>query len=158
MALAIGGIEDEYPHPLMLDPAQLMPFLRVNKLAQRFAPEYAPYNHLACAIQAQPGACDAGVDSDFYMPGSMMTKIDTPPFYANFEGAEALSTAGGLQVDIHSRVLDGNFDPIPGLFAIGLTAGSMFQNTYPHSLNCLSHTRNCTFGYMVGKYLSGDES
>ncbi len=102
--------------------------------------------------------CDAGVDSDFYMPGSMMTKIDTPPYYANFEGAEALSTAGGLQVDIHSRVLDGNYDAIPGLFAIGLTAGSMFQNTYPHSLNCLSHTRNCTFGYMVGKYLSGDES
>ena len=150
MALAIGGIEDEYPPPpLMLDPAQLMPFPRVNKLAQRFAPEYAPYNHLACAIQAQPGACD------YYIVDS---EIDTPPFYANFEGAEVLSTAGGLQVDIHSRVLDGNFDPIPGLFAIGLTAGSMFQNTYPHSLNCLSHTRNCTFGYMVGKYLSGDES
>ena len=58
MAVAIGGIEDEYPHSLMLDPMQLMPYLRVNKLGKRFTPEYEPYNHLACAIQAQPGACD----------------------------------------------------------------------------------------------------
>ncbi len=228
MAVAIGAIEDEYPHPLMLDPQQLMPFLRVNKLGKRYTPEYEPYNHLACAIQAQPGACDyyivdgdiankidaiwtpssscygpkevwvaaatsenalkadtleelaelmgvpadafvetinhwnemcdAGEDTDYHFPGSMMAKIDTPPYYATLEGAEALSTAGGLQVDIHSRVLDSNFEPIPGLFAIGLTSGGMFNNTYPHNLNCLSHTRNCTFGYLVGKYLSGDES
>ena len=228
MAVAIGAIEDEYPHPLMLDPQQLMPYLRVNKLGKRFTPEYEPYNHLASAIQAQPGACDyyivdgdiankidaiwtpssscygpkdvwvaaatsenafkadtleelaelmgvpadafvetinhwnemcdAGEDTDYHFPGSMMAKIDTPPFYATLEGAEALSTAGGLQVDIHSRVLDSNFQPIPGLFAIGLTSGGMFQNTYPHNLNCLSHTRDCTFGYLVGKYLSGDES
>ena len=228
MAVAIGGIEDEYPHPLMLDPMQLMPYLRVNKLGKRFTPEYEPYNHLACAIQAQPGACDyyivdgaiadkidaiwtpssscygpkevwvgaatsenalkadtleelaelmgvpadafvatiehwnemcdAGEDSDFHFPGAMMAKIDTPPFYANLEGAEALSTAGGLQVDIHSRVLNTDFQPIQGLFAVGLTSGGMFNNTYPHNLNCLSHTRNCTFGYLVGKYLSGDES
>ena len=228
MALAIGAIEDEYPHPLMLDPMQLMPFLRVNKLGKRFTPEYEPYNHLACAIQAQPCACDyyvvdgaiaekidaiwtpssscygpkevwvgaatspaalvadtleelaekmgvpadafvatierwnemcdAGEDVDFHFPANMMAKIDTPPFYASLEGAEALSTAGGLQVDIHSRVLDAQFQPINGLFAVGLASGGMFQNTYPHNLNCLSHTRNITFGYNVGKYLSGDEA
>ena len=227
MALAVGGVEDEYPHPLMLDPMQLMPYLRVNRNGVRFTPEYEPYNHLACAIQSQPGACDyyivdgaiadkidaiwtpssscygpkevwvgaatgdaalkadtleelaqlmgvdqeafvatierwnemcdAGEDTDFHMPAQMMAKIDTPPFYANLEGAEALSTAGGLQVDIHSRVLNTEFKPISGLFALGLTSGGMFANTYPHNLNCLSHTRNWTFGYNVGKYLSGDE-
>ncbi len=228
MGKAVGGVEDEYPHPLMLDPMQLMPYLRVNKLGRRFTPEYEPYNHLACAIQSQPGACDyyivdgaiaqkidaiwtpssscygpkevwvgaatspaalkadtleelaelmgvpadafvatierwnemcdAGEDEDFHFPSQMMAKIDTPPFYANLEGAEALSTAGGLQVDVHSRVLDASGQPIQGLFALGLTSGGMFANTYPHNLNCLSHTRNCTFGYNVGKYLSGDES
>lgn len=228
MGLAVGAIEDEYPHALMLDPMQLMPYLRVNRMGVRFTPEYEPYNHLACAIQSQPGACDyyivdgaiadkidaiwtpssscygpkevwvgaatgekalkadtleeladkmgvdpdafvatiehwnemcdAGEDTDFHMPASMMAKIDTPPFYANLEGAEALATAGGLQVDIHSRVLNTDFKPIPGLFALGLTSGGMFSNTYPHNLNCLSHTRNWTFGYNVGKYLSGDES
>jgi succinate dehydrogenase/fumarate reductase flavoprotein subunit len=56
MAKAIGAMEDEYPHPLMLDPEQLMPYLRVNKRGVRFTAEYEAYNHLANAIQAQPGA------------------------------------------------------------------------------------------------------
>lgn len=239
MALAVGGVEDEYPHPLMLDPMNLMPFLRVNKLGLRFVGEYEPYNRLSCAIQAQPGAfcwyvvdsalpakidsiwtacsscwgakqdwidsaldpeaylpwrggtrtmviantieelaekmgidvdgfvatiekwnamCDAGIDTDFYFPGEMMYKIDEPPFYATLEGAESLTTVGGLQVDKHSRVLNANAKPIEGLFALGLTSGSMFYNTYPHLINCLSHTRNCTFGYMIGLYLSGDKN
>ncbi len=101
---------------------------------------------------------DAGEDADFHFPSEMMYKLDTPPFYATLEGAEALSTAGGLQIDIHSRVLNAEAKPIEGLFAVGLTSGSMFFNTYPHNVNCLSHTRNCTFGYMIGKFLSGDES
>jgi hypothetical protein len=56
MGLAVGAIEDDYPHPLMLDPANLMPFVRVNKTGKRFCAEYEPYNHLANAIQQQPGA------------------------------------------------------------------------------------------------------
>ena len=56
MAKAIGAMEDEYPHSLMLDPEQLMPYLRVNKRGVRFTTEYEAYNHLANAIQAQPGA------------------------------------------------------------------------------------------------------
>mgnify|MGYP000559183529 CR=1 FL=1 len=33
-----------------------MPYLRVNKRACGFTAEYEAYNHLANAIQAQPGA------------------------------------------------------------------------------------------------------
>ena len=58
MAMAIGAMEDEYPHPLVIDPQQLMPYLRVNKLGKRFVAEYSAYNHLANAIQSQPGAYD----------------------------------------------------------------------------------------------------
>ena len=43
MAKAIGAMEDEYPHPLMLDPEQLMPYLRVNKRGVRFTAEYEAY-------------------------------------------------------------------------------------------------------------------
>jgi succinate dehydrogenase/fumarate reductase flavoprotein subunit len=35
-----------------------MPYLRVNKRGVRFTAEYEAYNHLANAIQAQPGAYD----------------------------------------------------------------------------------------------------
>lgn len=225
MGLAVGAAEDEYPHAIMLDPEQLMPYLRVNKLGKRFTPEYEPYGHLALAIQAQPSTYDfyivdseigtkidkiwtpssscygpkevwvgaamsenavkadtleelaklmevpaddfvatikrwnemaaAGKDEDFNFPGDMMMTIDTPPFYATKEHADGLCTAGGLLVDTECRVLDIDHNPVDGLFAAGLTSGGMFYNTYPHNLNCLSHTRNCMMGYTIGNVLGG---
>ncbi len=225
MGLAVGAAEDEFPQAIMLDPEQLMPYLRVNKLGKRFTPEYEPYGHLAMAIQAQPETYDfyvvdsaigqkidkiwtpssscygpkevwtaaamgenalvansleelaelmevpsdtfvetierwnemaaAGKDEDFDFPGSMMMTLDTPPYYATKEYADGLCTAGGLLVDTECRVLDHDRAPIDGLFAIGLTSGGMFYNTYPHNLNCLSHTRNCLMGYTVGKVMAG---
>lgn len=223
MGLAVGAAEDEFPQSIMLDPEQLMPYVRVNKLGERFTPEYEPYGHLALAIQAQPGTYDyyivdsaieekidkiwtpssscygpkeawcsaatsdralvadtleelaelmevpankfvatiehwnemaaAGKDDDFNFPGEMMMTIDTPPYYATKEYADGLCTTGGLLVDTECRVLNKDREPIPGLFAAGLTSGGMFYNTYPHNLNCLSHTRNCLMGYTIGKVL-----
>ncbi len=223
MGIAVGAAEDEFPQPIMLDPEQLMPYLRVNKLGKRFTPEYEPCGHLALAIQAQPGTYDfyivddaidekidkiwtpssscygpkeawtaaarsekalkadtleelaelmevpvdefvasierwntmaaAGKDEDFGFPGDMMMTIDTPPYYATKEFADGLCTAGGLLVDTECRVLDKNRTPIEGLFAAGVVSGGMFYNTYPHNLNCLSHTRNCLMGYTIGEVL-----
>ena len=60
----------------MLGYEQLMPYLRVNKLGERFTPEYEPYGHLALAIQAQPGTYDFYVvDSAI---GEKIDKIWTP--------------------------------------------------------------------------------
>lgn len=223
MALEVGAGEDDFPQAIMLDPEQLMPYLRVNKLGVRFAPEYEPYGHLAMSIQAQPGTFDyyivdgalsekidkvwtpssscygpkevwieaatktdmkadtleeladlmevprdafvatikrwndmaqAGKDEDFNFPGSMMMTIDTPPFYATKEYADGLCTAGGVLVNTKCQVLTRDRVPIEGLYAAGLTSGGMFYNTYPHNLNCLSHTRNCLMGYTIGNVLA----
>jgi uncharacterized protein with FMN-binding domain len=224
IAKAVGGMEDEYPHPLMLDPMQLMPYVRVNHLGKRFIGEYETYDHLASAMQSQYGGfdyfitdanvmeavdamwspssscygpkevwagaatspdalvadtleelaekmgvpvdnfvatinhwnemCDAGEDTDFGYPGKHMHRIDTAPFYATREMAESLATSGGLQVNEYSQVLNTAGLPINGLYALGNTSGSMFYGTYPHSMNCLSHTRCIVFGWQVGKTLS----
>ncbi len=226
MAEAVGAMEDEYPHPLMLDPMQLMSFVRVNSEGKRFVGEYETYDHLASAMQAQYGGydftitdanaleavdkmwspstsaygpkevwagsaqspnalvadtleeladlmgvpqdafvetinhwnemCDAGEDTDYGYPGERMHRIDTAPFYATKEMAESLATSGGLQVTDNWQVKNMQNQPIGGLFAIGNTSGSMFSNTYPHSMNCLSHTRCYVGGYYIGKYLSND--
>ena len=228
MGVAVGAAEDEFPQSIMLDPEQLMPFVRVNKLGKRFTPEYDPYGQLAMAIQYQPGTydfyivdsaldtkidkiwtpssscygpkeqwiaaaqsenafkadtleelaelmevpadtfvetinhwnemCAAGADTDFDMPGSMMMTIDQPPFYATKEYADGLCTTGGLIVDTECRVLDKERQPIEGLFAAGIVSGGMFYNTYPHNLNCLSHTRNCLMGYTIGQVLGGKQA
>ena len=224
MAKAIGAMEDEYPHPLMLDPMQLMPYMRVNCEGKRFIGEYETYDHLASAMQHQYGGydffitdanvmeavdkmwspssscygpkevwagaatspnalvadtleelaelmgvpadtfvatvnrwnemCDAGEDVDYGYPGDKMHRIDTAPFYATKEMAESLATSGGLQINEYSQVLNTKNQPIQGLFALGNTSGSMFHGTYPHSMNCLAHTRCIVFGYNVGKFLS----
>lgn len=224
MAKAIGAMEDEYPHPLMLDPMQLMPYVRVNSQGKRFMGEYETYDHLASAMQNQYGGydyfitdanvneavdkmwspssscygpkfvwagaatgglvadtleelaekmgvpadnfvatinhwnemCDAGADTDYGYPGDKMHRIDTAPFYATREMAESLATSGGLQVNEYSQVLNTANQPIEGLYSIGNCSGSMFYGTYPHSMNCLSHTRCVVFGYNVGKIL-GDK-
>ena len=222
IAKAVGAMEDEYPHALMLDPMQLMPYVRVNSEGKSFIGEYETYDHLATAMQSQYGGydyfltdanvneavdkmwspssscygpkfvwaaaatgglvadtleelaekmgvpvdnfvatinrwnemCDAGEDVDFGYPGDKMHRIDTAPFYATREMAEALATSGGLQVNDCSQVLNKKNQPIEGLYAIGNTSGSMFSGTYPHSMNCLSHTRCVVFGYNVGKFLA----
>ena len=224
IAKAIGGMEDEYPHPLMLDPMQLMPYVRVNHQGKRFIGEYETYDHLASAMQAQYGGydyfitdanvmeavdamwspssscygpkelwagaatspnalvadtleelaekmgvpaenfvatinrwnemCDNGRDEDYGYPAEHMHRIDAAPFYATREMAESLATSGGLQINEYSQVLNTAGLPIEGLYALGNASGSMFYGTYPHSLNCLSHTRCIAFGWQVGKTLS----
>lgn len=224
IAKAVGGMEDEYPHPLMLDPMQLMPYVRVNHLGKRFVGEYETYDHLASAMQSQYGGfdyfitdanvmeavdamwspssscygpkevwagaatspnalmadtleelaekmgvpadnfvatinrwnemCDNGGDVDYGYPAEHMHRIDAAPFYATREMAESLATSGGLQVNEYSQVLNTAGLPIEGLYALGNASGSMFYGTYPHSLNCLSHTRCIAFGWQVGKTLS----
>jgi hypothetical protein len=224
MALSVGASEDDYPHAVMLDPVQLMPFLRINALGKRFTPEYEPYSHFALAIQSQPGGFDfhivdgaalekidkiwtpssscygpkehwvamsqsetalvadtleelaelmevpvdcfvesirhwnemaaAGKDTDFGFPGDMMTTIDTPPYYATKEYSSGLCTVSGILVNTDCQALDFNRNPIEGLYVIGITSGGMFFNTYPHNLNCVSHSRNYMMGYRVGKVLS----
>jgi hypothetical protein len=113
-----------------------------------------PADNFVASINRWNELCDAGEDVDFGYPGQYMHRIDTAPFYATREMAESLATSGGLQINEYSQVLNTAGLPIEGLFALGNTSGSMFYGTYPHSMNCLSHTRCVVFGYNVGKYLS----
>ena len=114
-----------------------------------------PVDEFTATIERWNEMAAAGKDEDFNFPGDMMMTIDTPPFYATKEYADGLCTVGGLLVDAECRVLDKDRQPIEGLFAAGIVSGGMFYNTYPHNLNCLSHTRNCLMGYTIGQVLGG---
>ena len=113
-----------------------------------------PADNFVATIERWNEMCDADGDVDFGYPKDKMHRIDTAPFYATREMAESLATSGGLQVNEYSQVLNTRNKPIEGLFSIGNCSGSMFYGTYPHSLNCLSHTRCIVFGYNIGKFLS----
>ena len=123
----------------------------LEELAEKMG---VPVDNFVATINRWNEMCDAGADEDFGYPGEHMHRIDTAPFYATREMAESLATSGGLQVNEFSQVLNTAGLPIEGLYALGNTSGSMFYGTYPHSMNCLSHTRCITFGWQVGKTLS----
>ena len=66
MGLAVGAVEDEYPHAVMTDPSGnemdsygpkigMKPFLRVNDNGERFVNENIPWDCLANAINSQMG-------------------------------------------------------------------------------------------------------
>jgi succinate dehydrogenase/fumarate reductase flavoprotein subunit len=235
MGLAVGAIEDEYPHVTMGDPAgdvishvrasgAMKPFLRVNSAGERFTNEQNSFEYITNAIMSQPGGTDwlvtdsniydhfvqmketepwppekmqedfmvnalqadtledlalkmnvpaesfikavernneiirLGIDEDFRKDIRFVTPIDTPPFYALKEGATVLVTVSGLLVNDRSEVLDKSGVGIPGLYAIGNVSGGMFNDTYPHHLNGISHGRCLTFGYLLGRRLAGIEA
>ncbi len=64
-------------------------------------------------------------------PNPCLGVIDKPPFYAVPVNLGDLGTKGGLKADARARVLDGNDQPIEGLYAAGNASGSPFGNCYP---------------------------
>ncbi len=105
------------------------------------------YNELAAS----------GTDDDFGKPGKFLAPIDTAPFYGIHRHVRVSAIVSGVNVNEHMQVLkDGTQDPIPGLFAIGNTAGNFFCGVdYTMWMPGLSLGRAHTQGYVTGKYVAG---
>ena len=56
-------------------------------------------------------------------------------------------TFGGLRIDDKARVLDGDFNPVPGLFAAGELVGGRFYFNYPGGSGL---TNGVVFGRIAG--------
>lgn len=99
--------------------------------------------------------CEKGVDEDFGKEGYRMLPLDTPPFRAATIGGQLLCTLDGLRVNTDLQVLDGNHDPLPGLYAAGNDSGGFFANNYPELLPGIACGRTITFGRLAGKTVAG---
>lgn len=100
-----------------------------------FKATVARYNELAAK----------GVDEDFGKRGELLTSITKPPFYALKWGPALLNVHGGMITDTHMHILDKDNKPIPGLYAIGNTAGGLYGVDYPLLWNGNSHSRALTW-------------
>ena len=81
-----------------------------------------------------------------------MHRIDTAPFYATREMAEALATSGGLQVNEFSQVLNTANQPIEGLYGAGdMVTGSFYGEP-------TSNAGGTVFGSMTTGLLAGDSA
>jgi flavocytochrome c len=68
---------------------------------------------------------DNGLDKDpkFGKSLKLSKKFDTPPYYAIQIFPLARKNFGGVKTDLHCRVLNKYFEPIPGLYAAGEVSG-----------------------------------
>jgi tricarballylate dehydrogenase len=73
--------------------------------------------------------------------------LDTPPYQAYAVTCGLTYTFGGLRIDGGARVLDAEFNPIPGLFAAGELTGGLFYFNYPGGSGL---TNGAVFGRIAG--------
>ena len=97
--------------------------------------------------------CAESRDTEFGKRPELLIPIDKPPYIARQYGPALLSVVGGVKVDTSMRALKENGDIVPGLYAIGNTAGGRYGVDYPMLLPGNSHGTALTFGYLLGRSL-----
>jgi succinate dehydrogenase/fumarate reductase flavoprotein subunit len=130
--------------------------VRADTLDDLAAQLNIPVETFKATVERYNGWYDSGEDGDFGVPQRFLTKIDTPPFYAEPIAASMLVCIFGLHVNDDSQVCKEDDTPIPGLFAVGNAQGDFFGNSYPVICPGISHGRALTFGHLVGDALSKD--
>ena len=64
-------------------------------------------------------------------PNPCMRRIGPGPYFAVAVWPSDLASSAGLRTDVNGRVLTSGRQPIPGLYAVGNDASSIFRGTYP---------------------------
>jgi succinate dehydrogenase/fumarate reductase flavoprotein subunit len=108
-----------------------------------FTAAFQRYNELAAL----------GKDEDFGKRKELLLPLDKPPYYGMKFGPALLAVVGGLRVDTDMRVLDEKSEPVPGLYALGNTAGGRYGVDYPIHVAGNSLGTALTYGYLLGESL-----
>lgn len=112
---------------------------------------------LTATVEKYNAACQTGVDEDFGKDKEKLIAVDTAPFYAAVNTFNANSGSfGGPQVDETCKVLDGEGNPIAGLYAAGEVAnGEIFYREYPCSGSAIQSYM--TMGRIAGLDAAGQK-
>ena len=88
---------------------------------------------LEATIERYNTMVEAGKDTDYdKAAASLKFTVGEGDLYAFDCRAVYLGTIGGVKVDEHLQVIDGDYDPIPGLYAAGTGAGGYYNGLgYP---------------------------
>lgn len=135
-----GGTLEELARAIRVDPAALAATVEAFNRGARNGedPEFgrgsAAYNRYQGDATHAPNPCVA--------------PIERAPFYAIRLVVGEIGTFAGLATDAHTRALDRQGRPIPGLHAIGNDAASIMGGNYPGAGITLGPA--LTFGHLAG--------
>lgn len=108
------------------------------------------------AVTTYDRYAEAGKDEDYGKSADMMFRINEGPFYAEKVSRNAnlvLVTLAGLYVNGNGQVLDQDFEPIAGLYAVGNTSGGRFPLQYTSPMNGVSIGMATVLGATTGEYI-----
>jgi len=138
----------------------------VDGLAEKLGVDAA---RLQRTIERYNGMCASGKDEDFgrgdYLsdryygdhrvtPNPCMAPLTQAPYYAIPVYPGDLGTKGGLDTDVHGRVLDGQGSVLPGLYAAGNTSASMMGRSYPGAGGTIGPA--LCFGFLAAEHAAGE--
>lgn len=83
-----------------------------------------PADGLKESVEKWNEYCASGVDEQFGLSKELLKPIDTPPYWAIRQWIRCSAINSGIMVDGYCRVLDGNNEPIEGLYSVGSGAGN----------------------------------
>ena len=95
------------------------------------------------AIKEYNLACEKGRDQLFYKNPRYLRPVKQPKFYVGRILPHALGTLGGIRINYKTEVLNNELDVIPGLYAAGLDANSIYGDSYPWIMS------GNTFGFAI---------
>lgn len=85
---------------------------------------------LAKTVEEYNGFCEKGHDDIFNKNYRLLRPIRTPKFYAGRFLPGAYGSVGGIKINHRTEVLDKRWKVIPGLFAAGTDACSIYGDSY----------------------------
>ena len=97
--------------------------------------------------------CDRGHDEIFVKDQRYLMALRTPPYYTIKCHSGFLGTLGGIKINQYMEVLDGQDNPIPGLYAAGADTGGWVGDTYS-----ARHLAGCAFGFAINSGRIGGEN
>lgn len=91
---------------------------------------------------------------DEHKPNPNLAPVEAGPFYAIKIIPGEIGTFAGLKTDKYGRATAASGSPIPGLYAVGNDAASVFSGAYPGAGSTLGP--GMTFGYIAGRFLASE--
>ena len=88
-------------------------------------------DRLAETVAEYNRTCDTGRDEVFHKNPKFLRPVRKPRFYVcRYSGSHSLGTMGGIKINYKAEVVNKDFNAIPGLYAAGLDANSIYGDTY----------------------------
>ena len=114
--------------------------------------------NFAATVAAYNEACATGEDKAFFKQEKYLRPLSTPPFYAVALATGTMGSAGGIRINGNMQVVDKDYEPIPGLYAVGLDATGLYGDSYnmevPGAANGFAHTS----GRIAGRHFAAQQA